>query len=201
MELLRVSSEDYSQFKFIISDKNRRSLWFPCIIKAIEELVKRINKSKSNTNIENYSYVRIIRETTYFLTKKRGELMKELDTYLHWFRSKNTNSPLDDNDDLYYTNIFTKLNEIDEKSVDDNIKEYYNMFGLDSIGNLRLSDDITNMLFKQAGVNSTSIYKMKISITTIYSPREFYPRLPKDFPFWFLDCSFDCSPITNVREE
>ena len=40
MDLLDISGENALQFRFIISDKERRVVWFPHIISALEELKK-----------------------------------------------------------------------------------------------------------------------------------------------------------------
>ena len=207
MDLIYISGEDAPQFRFIISDKERRSIWFPYIISALEELLKDIARAKSYVNIESYSYVKSIREISNYLIKrhKKGNIINEIKTYLHWFTCKNSeDGVLDMNEDLYNINIFTKLNEIEEKGVDDNTKEFFNMFEMtgDLVYNFRLKKDISNMLFTQAGVHSLGgINDMRISITTIYTPREFFSKLPKDFPHWFIDGKYKVGMSTSFGED
>lgn len=214
MDLLNISGEDALQFRFIISDKERRVVWFPHIISALEELKEDIARAKSYVNIESYSSVKQIRQISNYLIKrhKKGDIINEIDTYLYWFRCKNgvdgekgiDNGVIDMNEDLYNIAILTKLNEIEEKGVDDNTKEFFNMFEMsgDLVYNFRLKEDISNMLYRKAGVNSISgIYDMKISITTCYTPREFFSKLPKEFPHWFIDARFKISISTSFREE
>ena len=55
MDLLDISGEDSLQFRFIISDKERRAVWFPHIISALEELKKDIARAKSYVN---YMFIR-----------------------------------------------------------------------------------------------------------------------------------------------
>jgi hypothetical protein len=132
MDLIYFSGTDDTQFKFIISDKERRFIWFPCIIAALEELKVDIGKSKSHVNVERFSYVKYIRSLTYHLIKKSGgNILKEIDTYIAWFKFK-----MNDDDfkvlfmleNLYTTALFTKLDEIETKGVKDYTKEFYNMF-------------------------------------------------------------------------
>lgn len=214
MDLLDISGENANQFRFIISDKERRAVWFPHIISALEELKEDIARAKSYVNIESYSSVKQIRQISNYLIKrhKKGDIINEIDTYLYWFRCKNggdgekgiDNGVLDMNEDLYNIAILTKLNEIEEKGVDDNTKEFFNMFEMsgDLVYNFRLKEDISNMLFHKAGVNSISgMGDMKISIKTCYTPREFFSKLPKDFPHWFIDARFKISISTSFRED
>ena len=211
MDLLDISGENANQFRFIISDRERRSLWFSHIISALEELVADINFARSrNVNVERRSAVKDIRELSHYLIRNnKGDLIKEIETYLHWFRCKNGGDGigtdvLDMNEDLYNIAILTKLNEIEEKGVDDNTKEFFNMFEMsgDLVYDFRLKKDISNMLFRKAGVNSLSgINDMKISITTCYTPREFFSKLPKDFPHWFINGKYKVAISTGFRED
>ena len=210
MDLIDIDGANANQFRFIISDRERRSLWFSHIITALEELVADIKCAHSrNVNVERRSNVKQIREISDYLihNNKKGDLMKEIDTYLYWFKCKNGgdggNGVLDMNQDLYNVDILTKLNEIEEKGVDDNTKEFFNMFEMsgDSIYSFRIKEDISNMLFQQAGVHSLSIHDMKISVDTIYTPREFFSKLPKDFPHWFIDARFKVCISTGFRED
>ena len=215
MDLLDISGENANQFRFIISDRERRSLWFSHIITALEELVADVNCARSrNVNIERRSNIKQIREISHYLIRNnnKGDIMKEIETYLHWFRCKNggdgekgiDNGVLDMNEDLYNTAILTKLNEIVEKGVDENTKEFFNMFEMSgsSIYHFRLKEDISNMLFRQAGVNSLSgIDDMKLSVTTFYTPREFFSKLPKDFPHWFINAKYNIAICTSSRED
>jgi hypothetical protein len=214
MDLIDIDGANDNQFKFIISDRERRSLWFPHIISALEELVADIKCAHSrNVNVERRSNVKQIREITAYLLRnnKKGEIMKEIDTYLYWFRFKNVvdgemveNGVLDMNEDLYNVDILTKLNEIEEKGVDDNTKDFFNMFEMSGslIYYFRLKEDISNMLFREAGVNSLSgIDDMKLSVTTCYTPRKFFSKLPKDFPHWFINAKYNVAICTNFRED
>ena len=219
MDLLDISGEDSLQFRFIISDKDRRAIWFPYIISALEELKKDIARAKSYVNIESYSSVKQIRQISNYLIKrhKNGDIINEIDTYLRWFRCKNgmgggdrgngiEDGVLDVGENPYSYNIaiLTKLNEIEEKGVDDNTKEFFNMFEItgDLVYNFRLKKDISNMLFTQAGVHSLGgMNDMRISITTIYTPREFFSKLPKDFPHWFIDGKYKVGMSTSFGED
>lgn len=214
MDLLNISGEDALQFRFIISDKERRAVWFPHIISALEELKEDISRAKSYVNIESYSSVKQIRQISNYLIKrhKKGDIINEIDTYLYWFRCKNgvdgekgiDNGVLDMNEDLYNIAILTKLNEIEEKGVDDNTKEFFNMFEMsgDLVYNFRLKEDIINMLSRDAGVHSFSgMRDMKISVDTMYTPREFFSKLPKDFPHWFIDGKYKVAMSTGFRED
>ena len=214
MDLLNISGEDALQFRFIISDKERRAVWFPHIISALEELKEDISRAKSYVNIESYSSVKQIRQISNYLIKrhKKGDIINEIDTYLYWFRCKNgvdgekgiDNGVLDMNEDLYNIAILTKLNEIEEKGVDDNTKEFFNMFEMsgDLVYNFRLKEDIITMLSRDAGVHSFSgMRDMKISVDTMYTPREFFSKLPKDFPHWFIDGKYKVAMSTGFRED
>jgi hypothetical protein len=210
MDLIDIDGANANQFRFIISDRERRSLWFSHIITALEELVADIKCAHSrNVNVERRSNVKQIREITAYLLRnnKKGDLMKEIDTYLYWFRFKNTKNC----DEIYYIDkdryceaILTKLNEIEEKGVDDNTKEFFNMFEMsgDLVYSFRLKEDISNMLSRDAGVHSFSgVGDMKISVDTMYTPREFFSKLPKDFPHWFIDGKYKVAMSTGFREE
>ena len=219
MDLLDISGENALQFRFIISDKERRVVWFPHIISALEELKKNIARAKSYVNIESYSSVKQIRQISNYLIKrhKNGDIINEIDTYLHWFRCKNgmgggdrgngiEDGVLDVGENPYPYNIaiLTKLNEIEEKGVDDNTKEFFNMFEItgDLVYNFRLKEDIINMLSRDAGVHSFSgMRDMKISVDTMYTPREFFSKLPKDFPHWFIDGKYKVAMSTGFRED
>jgi hypothetical protein len=214
MDLIDIDGANANQFRFIISDRERRSLWFSHIITALEELVADIKCAHSrNVNVERRSNVKQIREITAYLLRnnKKGDILKEIDTYLYWFRFKNgmdgengiDNGVLDMNQDLYNIAILTKLNEIEEKGVDDNTKEFFNMFEMsgDLVYSFRLKEDISNMLSRDAGVHSLSICDMKISVDTMYTPREFFSKLPKDFPHWFIDGKYNVAMSTGFREE
>jgi len=209
MDLIDIDGANANQFRFIISDRERRSIWFSHIIIALEELVVDIKCAHSrNVNVERRSNVKQIREISDYLihNNKKGDLMKEIDTYLYWFKCKNTKNC----DGIYYIDkdrhceaILTKLNEIEEKGVDDNTKEFFNMFEMsgDLVYSFRIKEDISNMLFRQAGVHSLSIHDMKISVDTMYTPREFFSKLPKDFPHWFIDARFKVCISTGFRED
>ena len=210
MDLIDIDGCYANQFRFIISDKERRSIWFQHIITALEELIADIKCAHSrNVNVERRSNVKRIREITAYLIhdNKKGDLMREVSIYLYWFKCKNINADIYSIVDLYedphYTAIMEKLNEIEEKGVDDNTKEFFNMFEMsgDLVYSFRLKSDISKMLFETAGVHSLGIGDMKISVDTIYTPREFFSKLPKDFPHWFIDGRFKIGRSTSFREE
>ena len=204
MDLIYFSGTEDTQFKFIISDKERRSIWFPCIIDAMEGLKVDIGKAKSHVNVERFTNVKFIRELTYHLIKKKGgNLLKEIDTYLHWFKCKNSNSDFNIDEELYTTALFTKLDEIEAKGVKEYVKEFYNMFEL-SLGHMlwfNLKEEIRTILFEQAGAISLCIDELKLKIETTLSPREFFARLPHDFPHWFIDGTFETGAYKNFKED
>jgi len=207
MDLIYFSGTEDTQFKFIISDKERRSIWFPCIIDAMEGLKVDIGKSKSHVNVERFTNVKFIRSLTYHLIKKSGgNLLKEIDTYIAWFKFKmNTDDfkVLFMLENLYTTALFTKLDEIEAKGVKEYVKEFYNMFEL-SLGHIlwfNLKEEIRTLLFEQAGAISLSIDDMKLKIETTLSPREFFARLPHDFPHWFIDGTFETGSYSNFKED
>jgi hypothetical protein len=206
MDLIYFSDTDDTQFKFIISDTERRSIWFPCIIDAMEGLKVDIGKAKSHVNVERFTNVKFIRELTYHLIKKKGgNLLKEIDIYLHWFKCKNTKDydGIYIDEDTHYTALFTKLDEIEAKGVKEYVKEFYNMFEL-SLGHMlwfNLKEEIRTILFEQAGAISLGIDDMKLKIETTLSPREFFARLPHDFPHWFIDGTFETGAYKNFKED
>jgi len=209
MDLIDIDGVNANQFRFIISDRERRSIWFSHIITALEELIADIKCAHSrNVNVERRRNVKQIREITAYLihNNNKGDIMKEVDTYLYWCKCKNTtgcDGIYYSDEDKFYTAILTKLNEIEEKGVDDNTKEFFNMFEMsgDLVYSFRLKENISKMLFETAGVHSLSIGDMKISVDTIYTPRKFFSKLPKDFPHWFIDGRFKIGRSTSFREE
>jgi len=207
MDLIYFSGTEDTQFKFIISDKERRSIWFPCIIDEMEGLKVDIGKANSHVNVERFTNVKFIRSLTYHLIKKSGgNLLKEIDTYIAWFKFKmNTDDfkVLFMLENLYTTALFTKLDEIEAKGVKEYVKEFYNMFEL-SLGHIlwfNLKEEIRTLLFEQAGAISLSIDEMKLKIETTLSPREFFARLPHDFPHWFIDGTFEQGTYSNFSED
>lgn len=205
MDLISISGEDASQFKFIVSDEERRSIWFPCIISALKELKADIERCKSHVNVERYSSVKSIREITYYLIRKRGNLMKEIETYLHWFTCRLENVASDfTNADAYSTSIFVRLNEIEDKGVAQYIKEFYNMFEISpnkTICRFGLKEDVHTILFQQAGAISLGVDDLKLKVETTLPPRDFFSKLPIDFPHWFVDGKFEQRPYTNFRDD
>ena len=64
-----------------------------------------------------------------------------------------------------------------------------------------LKEEIRTILFEQAGAISLCIDELKLKIETTLSPREFFARLPHDFPHWFIDGTFETGAYKNFKED
>lgn len=171
------------------------------MLEELAEAKKLIPKAlKPKPGLKCYRQVKYVVDLSHYLTGKSYDLDIQTDTYIHWFRCKLNGNEIQYDNPSYLAILLRNLDVIETKGVGPQVKEYYKtIFNITSRFldiELQPKDDIISAFCRyKTGTQGISYGDTRLIIKTFYTPEKFYAGLPKDFPYWLLDITFNDDEI------